>query len=98
MRPPHPKKIAAAMFLSDKNGSQGIIYKNLLIFARRPGAGKEREMACYAINPVLLYTTGCCRTVCIHCRIDFRLSGNPFRDGRWFEEFIRNPMSIGAGP
>lgn len=31
-------------------------------------------MTCYALNPVLLYTTGCLRTVCIHCRIEFRLT------------------------
>ena len=29
-------------------------------------------MPCYAMNPVLLFTSGCRRTVCIHCRVDFR--------------------------
>ena len=34
-------------------------------------------MPCYAKNPVLLYTSGCLRTVCIHCRVDVRLSPLP---------------------
>ncbi len=30
-------------------------------------------MPCYAKNPVLLFTSGCRRTVCIHCRVDVRM-------------------------
>jgi hypothetical protein len=30
-------------------------------------------MPCYASNQVLLYTADCRRTVCIHCRVGFRL-------------------------
>jgi hypothetical protein len=48
-------------------------------------------MTCYALNPVLLYTTGCLRTVCIHCRIDFRLSRLLVGDSPWIEEVLRNP-------
>jgi hypothetical protein len=31
-------------------------------------------MPCYAKNPVLLFTTGCHRTVCIHCRVEVRIA------------------------
>ena len=47
-------------------------------------------MPCYAKNPVLLYTSGCLRTVCIHCRIDVRLSPFPADGTEPCEEVLRN--------
>ena len=50
-------------------------------------------MPCYAINPVLLYTSDCHRTVCIHCRTDFRLLALIEGDSATYGEILRNAPS-----
>ena len=55
-------------------------------------------MPCYAKNPVLLFTSGCSRTVCIHCRIDVRLSPLPETGTAPCEEVLRNLPPAAASP
>ena len=55
-------------------------------------------MPCYAKNPVLLFTSGCHRTVCIHCRIDVRMSPLPESGTEPCEEALRNLPPAAASP
>ncbi len=47
-------------------------------------------MPCYTKNPVLLGVSDCRRTVCIHCRIDFRLPALIEGRAASSEEILRN--------
>ena len=52
-------------------------------------------MPCYAKNPVLLITSGCRRTVCIHCRIDVQVSRHAETGPVQCEEVLRNlPLAV----
>jgi hypothetical protein len=47
-------------------------------------------MPCYFLNPVLLHTSDCTRTVCIHCRIDIQPSVTQAGKGYWYEQMLVN--------
>jgi hypothetical protein len=46
-------------------------------------------MPCYALNPVLLITSDCTRSVCIHCRDDISLPASLRENGAGWEELER---------
>ena len=47
-------------------------------------------MPCYAINPVILGISDCRRTVCIHCRVDFRFPALIDAERASCEDILRN--------
>ena len=55
-------------------------------------------MPCYAKNPVLLFTSACRRTVCVHCRIDVRMSPLPETGTEPCEEVLRNLPASTVSP